>query len=100
MHKGPESGLWETMLTQMKGHILFAKVYLWESMQNQGWHFKKKIRLTITTLLADSTDDKLFIFFLLFFPENRIWHFMQDRKIRKKYFNMSSAENLTQSAKS
>ena len=34
------------------------------------------IVLTFTTLWADSADDKLMIFFL-FFPENRIWHFIQ-----------------------
>ena len=34
------------------------------------------IFLTFTTLWANSADDKLVIFFL-FFPENRIWHFMQ-----------------------
>ena len=32
--------------------------------------------LTFTTLLANSVDDKLLIFFL-FFPENRFWYFMQ-----------------------
>ena len=31
--------------------------------------------LTFTTLWANSADDKLLIFFL-FFPENKIWHFM------------------------
>ena len=34
------------------------------------WH------LHLTTLWADSADDKLMIIFL-FFLENRIWHFMQ-----------------------
>ena len=32
--------------------------------------------LTLTSLLANSADDKLVIFFL-FYPENRIWCFMQ-----------------------
>ena len=32
--------------------------------------------LTLTTLWANSADNKLMIF-LLFFPENRIWHFLQ-----------------------
>ena len=32
--------------------------------------------ITLTKLWADSADDKLMIF-LLFFLENRIWHFMQ-----------------------
>ena len=36
----------------------------------------KSFILTFTTLWAFSADDKLMIFFL-FFPENRIWHFMQ-----------------------
>ena len=35
-----------------------------------------KNTLTFTTLWAFSADDRLMIFFL-FFPENRIWHFMQ-----------------------
>ena len=34
------------------------------------------IALTLTTLWAYSADNKLMIFFL-FFPENKIWHFMQ-----------------------
>ena len=33
-------------------------------------------RLTFATLCANSEDGKLLLFFL-FFPENRIWHFMQ-----------------------
>ena len=69
--------------------------------------------LTITTLSANSADNKLVIFFL-FFPENRIWCFMQTvsigdsvdemsnwvfwKKYKKKYLKMSSAENFTQSA--
>ena len=69
--------------------------------------------LTFTTLWALSADDKLMIFFL-FFPVNRIWHFMQivswgDNlhemsnpvfwEKQEKYFKMLSAENFTQSAK-
>ena len=34
------------------------------------------LKLTFTTLWAFSAENKLMIFFL-FFPENRIWHFMQ-----------------------
>ena len=34
------------------------------------------VPLTFTTIWAISVDDKLVIFFPLFFPENRIWHFM------------------------
>ena len=33
-------------------------------------------KLIFTTLWANSADDKLVPFFLIF-PENRIWHFMQ-----------------------
>ena len=70
--------------------------------------------LTIPILLAKMADDKLviFFFFLLFFSGNRIWHFMQIVSTgsicmkyqvlfsgkNKKYFNMPSAENFTQSA--
>ena len=74
--------------------------------------------LNLTTLWANSVDDKLVIVFL-FFPENRIWHLMQivsncklspletifkkfqillSGKITKIYFNMLSAENFTQHA--
>ena len=75
--------------------------------------------LTFTTFWANLADDK-FIFFL-FFPENRIWHFMQMETIcikchpmeticmkcqillsgknKKKYFNMLSDENFTQIVK-
>ena len=65
--------------------------------------------LTFTTLWAFSADGKLMIF--LFFPENRIWNFMQIvdnlhemsnpvfwEKNKKKYFKTLSAENFTQSA--
>ena len=34
-----------------------------------------KGKLVFTTLWANSADNKLIFF--LFFPENRIWHFMQ-----------------------
>ena len=69
--------------------------------------------LAFTTLLANSADDKLTVFFL-FLPENRIWHFVQIVSIRdnlhvmskpgflekeEKYFNMLSAEIFTQNAK-
>ena len=43
---------------------------------NQILVVKSIIYLTFTTLWAFSADDRLMIFFL-FFPENRIWHFMQ-----------------------
>ena len=39
-------------------------------------HLRPTDYLTFTTLWAFSADDRLMIFFL-FFPENRIWHFMQ-----------------------
>ena len=72
------------------------------------------VLLTFTTLWANSADDKLII--SLFRQENRIWHSMQivsngmeticmkcqnlfSGKNKKTYFNMSSAENFTQSAK-
>ena len=64
--------------------------------------------LTFTTLWANLADNKLVIFFL-FFPENRIWHFMQivsigdnlhemsklfSGKKNKKNISMLSAENI------
>ena len=68
--------------------------------------------LTFTTLLANSADN--IVIFFLFFPENRIWQFMQIistgdnlpelstpvlwEKV-EKYFIKSSAETFTQSAK-
>ena len=43
---------------------------------NATFWFKKSYQhLNFTTLWATSADDKLIFF--LFFPENRIWHFMQ-----------------------
>ena len=71
------------------------------------------IHLAFTTLWAFSADGQLMIFFL-FFPENRIWHFMQivswgdnlhemSNPVfwgkKDKYFKLLSAENFTQSAK-
>ena len=68
--------------------------------------------LTFNTLWANSAEDKLIMFFFyyyyyyLFFPENSIWHFMQivsnllsEKNKKRKYFKMSSAEKITQSAK-
>ena len=48
--------------------------------------------LTITTLWANSADDKLMIFFL-FFPENMIQHFMQIVPICMKCQSLFSGEN-------
>ena len=73
------------------------------------------IFLTFTNLWANSADDTLAIFFLVF-PENRIWHFIQivsytdnlyemskpafwKKYEKKKHFKILSAENFTQSAK-
>ena len=41
---------------------------------------------TLSTNLANSADDKLVIFFLFFFLENRIWHFMQTVSIFLFFF--------------
>ena len=46
--------------------------------------------LNFTTFLANSADDKLMIFFL-FFPEKRLWHFMQSVSLGYKF-----AWNITQ----
>ena len=69
------------------------------------------ITCTITTLSfirANSADEKLMIFFP---KKNRLWHFMwivsngdnlhelSNPVFWEKYFNMSSAENFTKSAK-
>ena len=45
--------------------------------------------LTFTTLWAFSADDRLMIFFL-FFPENRIWHFMQIVSVGDNLHEMSN----------
>ena len=45
--------------------------------------------LTFTFLWANSADDKLVVFFL-FFPENRILHFMQIVSIGVDLHEMSS----------
>ena len=74
-----------------------------------------KLALTFYSLLVNSADDRLVIFFL-FFPEIWIWYFMQIVFIgdslhgmsdlvfweeQERYFQnlMLSAENFTQSAK-
>ena len=74
---------------------------------------QKSLKLTFTTLMANSADSKFVIFFL-FFQENRTWHFMQIisngdnlhemsnpvfSEKYEKYFKMSSAENFSQRAK-
>ena len=66
--------------------------------------------MNFTAIWAISACDTLMIFFL-FFPENRIWHFMQivsngdnlhdmSKSVfweqQEKYFNMLSAEKFTQ----
>ena len=53
--------------------------------REKGWVF---IYLTFNTLLANSADDK-FVIFLLFFHENRIWHFMQIVSIEDNLHKMS-----------
>ena len=71
--------------------------------------------LTLSMLWANSADDTLMIFFLIF-PRKQVWHFMQIvsngdnlhglsnpvfwENIKKKYFKMLSAEIFTQHAKS
>ena len=45
--------------------------------------------LTFTTLWAFSADDKMMLFFL-FFPENRIWHFMQIVSLGDNLHEMSN----------
>ena len=52
--------------------------YYFNSIQFKvkGRMLSYKAGFTFTTILANSVDDKLMMFFL-FFPENRIWYFMQ-----------------------
>ena len=45
--------------------------------------------LTFTTLWANSADNNLVILFL-FFPENRIWHFMQTVSIGDNLHEISN----------
>ena len=45
--------------------------------------------LTFTTLWAFSADDKMMLFFL-FFPENRIWHYMQIVSLGDNLHEMSN----------
>ena len=71
--------------------------------------------LTFTTLLANSADNKLVMFFSYFSQETGFaissklspleticmkWQNLFYGKTKKKYFNMLPAENFTQSAKS
>ena len=100
--------------------LLYAHIQLIITALYSYWPFQIFFflyHLTFTTLLADSADDKFIIFFL-FFPENRIWHFMQiclhlfsfkknGDSLHKmsnpvfwgKYFKLLSAKFFTQSAK-
>ena len=57
------------MRTHIKAHV-FVELSICIAL------LAEVIVLTFTTLWADSADDKLMIFFLIF-PENRIWHFIQ-----------------------
>ena len=50
---------------------------------------KLQYNLTFTTLWAFSADDKMMLFFL-FFPENRIWHFMQIVSLGDNLHEMSN----------
>ena len=60
--------IWETML-----HYLFL-IYM--SCHDSSYSTVIVI-LTFTNLRANSADGILVIFFLFFFPENRIWRFIQ-----------------------
>ena len=86
-------------------HKLHSKTTFAHSFWNSIVPITVSWPLTITTLWANSADDKLMIFFL-FFPENRLWHFMQiisigdclhemsklvfseKKQQKKKHFNM------------
>ena len=73
-------------------------------------YLNNSVSLTFTALWANSANNKLVIFFSFFFPENKIWHFMQTVSIGdslhemsnpvfwEKYFKMMSAENFTKIA--
>ena len=52
---------------------------VWGPIRNRNdiSHKHARARLTFKSLLANSAGDKLVTFYLLF-PENRIWHFMQN----------------------
>ena len=52
--------------------------------------FKYDNELTFTTLWANSADNKLTIFFLIF-PENRIWNFIQIVSIGDNLHEMSKS---------
>ena len=62
----------------------------WEVSKRQNSLQKRKPGwLTFTTLWAFSADDKMMLFFL-FFPENRIWHFMQIVSLGDNLHEMSN----------
>ena len=107
-------------LTSLNGQCLhwlpIIQQYL--NKQKNGLVQILRLRVNFTTLLANSADDKLVIFYL-FFSENRLWHFMLIVSLETVctkcqilfswkneiffffffFFKMSSAENFTQSAK-
>ena len=86
--------------------VLKSEQETWLLQFCQAYSSIKLSNLTFTTLLANAADYKLVTFFL-FFPENRIWHFMQIVSIGdnlhemlnpvfwEKYFRMWSADNFT-----
>ena len=55
----------------------------------EAFYFAVQYTLTFTTLWAFSADDKMMLFFL-FFPENRIWHFMQIVSLGDNLHEMSN----------
>ena len=65
---------WESNHLRMYSCTWEANSFLLEQSPTEQWG--KHFQLTFTNLWAFSADDKLMIFFL-FFPVNRIQHFMQ-----------------------
>ena len=73
--------LWKPVV----GTSLTTYMFSWNNKKDQV----QTGSLTFTTLWAFSADDKMMLFFL-FFPENRIWHFMQIVSLGDNLHEMSN----------
>ena len=78
------------MYTESFGHLnkTGVRATMASKLEEQRSVIKFQL-LTFTTLWAFSADDKMMLFFL-FFPENRIWHFMQIVSLGDNLHEMSN----------
>ena len=78
------------MLTEEKEFLMRFKRHVHTLVSPAAEHISRNT-LNFGTLLANTADDKLVIFFL-FFPENRICHFMQI--VSRQFAHELSPDNM------